>query len=181
MIHTETVHPSQLRRAMAGYAAQGYPPHYGPHPSQVGMMVIVISLPDAAPIPDWQYAPPPARRHWRLPGGRRLTMLACVLVIAGSLGYIAYGMFAGAAPTQAAQATPEPSLWDRVAGVLPQPHGESSVERTAPAIELPWDVAGRQVGEAAAGIGRILAALFTLLVLGGLTFVALKVRGMVRK
>jgi len=64
MIHTETVHPSQLRRAMAAYAAQGYPPHYGPHPALPGMMVIVIAVPDDTPVPDWQYAPQPQRRRW---------------------------------------------------------------------------------------------------------------------
>ena len=68
MIHTETVHPSQLRRAMAAYAAQGYPPHYGPHPALPGMMVIVIAVPDDTPVPDWQYAPQPQRR---LPMNRR--------------------------------------------------------------------------------------------------------------
>jgi hypothetical protein len=171
MIHTETVHPSQLRRAMAAYAAQGYPPHYGPHPSQPGMMVIVIAVPEDAPVPNWQYAPPRPRR-WFRPDWRRIVVAVCILVMAGSLAYIAYGMFAGAAPQQA---TPEPSLWDRIADVVP--HGEPVVEHAAPAIEMPWDAAGRQVGEVMDGIGRILTGLFALLVLGVIAFVAFKVRG----
>ncbi|MBK8800389.1 MAG: hypothetical protein IPM07_30730 [Anaerolineales bacterium] len=66
MIHTETVHPSQLRRAMASYATQGYPPRYGPHPDQDGMMVVVIVVPDDGAVPDWQVAPPPRPPSWRI-------------------------------------------------------------------------------------------------------------------
>ena len=181
MIHTETVHPSQLRRAMASYANQGYPPAYGPHPAYPGMMVIVITVPDDVPVPDWRDAPQRRRRLFRfnLP---RLARGLALAVIALALAYIAYGLVVDAAqqPSQAApQATTEPSLWDRIGAALP--HGEPVVEHTAPAIEMPWDAAGRQVGEAMDGVGRILTGLFALLVLGVIAFVAFKVRGVMRK
>ncbi len=178
MIHTETVHPSQLRRAMASYAAQGYPPAYGPHPFQQGMMVIVITVPDGAVIPDWETDVPRPRRRWFRFNLRRLAMWACVLVIAGSLAYIAYSMFVdSAAPV--APVAPAPSLWDSIMGTLP--HGEPAVERTAPAVEMPWDTAGKQVGAAIDGINRALTMVFTLLALGAVAWFVLKVRGMVRK
>lgn len=161
MIHTETVHPSQLRRVMAAYAAQGYPPHYGPHPELPGMMVIVIAVPDDTPVPDWQYAAQPPRRRWwpRFDWfhiGRGL-MFA---VIAVALAYIAYGMFAGA------------SLG------MPQ---VPQAPQAAPAIEMPWDAAGRQVGETVDGIVRILTAGFVAALVAVMVAVALKVRKLVRK
>jgi len=97
MIHTETVHPSQLRRAMAAYAAQGYPPHYGPHPALPGMMVIVIAVPDDTPVPDWRDPPPQRRRWWPRFDWMRIARGLALAVIAVALAYIAYGMFAGAA------------------------------------------------------------------------------------
>lgn len=158
MIHTETVHPSQLRRAMAAYAAQGYPPHYGPHPALPGMMVIVIAVPDDTPVPDWQYAPQPQRRRWwpRVDVPRMARGLA-LAVIAVALAYIAYGMFTG------------------VAVGVPQ------APQAAPAIEMPWAAAGRQVGETVDGIVRILTAGFVAALVAVMVAVALKVRKMVGK
>ncbi len=171
MIYTETVHPSQLRRAMSGYASQGYPPAYGPHPFQQGMMVIVITVPDGAAIPDWETEAPRPRRRFRI-NLRRLTMWVCVLVIAGSLAYIAYGMFAGTTAPVAAP-LPEPSLWDHITGTVPTPQ--------PPTVTMPWDAAGQQIGDAIDGIERILTMVFVLLVLGVVLWLVAKVRGKVRK
>lgn len=155
MIHTEDVEPWELRRAMAGYAAQGYPPRYGKHPDGSGF-VIVIVVPDGAAIPDW-HAPQPQRRRWPRFDWFRIGRGLALAVVAVALAYIAYNMFVGAAL------------------------GMPQVPQAAPAIEMPWDAAGRQVGEAVDGIGRILTGLFTLLVLGLITFVAFKIRGAFHK
>jgi hypothetical protein len=179
MIHTETVHASQLKRAMASYAAQGYPPRYGPHPDGDGMMVVVIVVPDDGAVPDWQIAPPP-RRRWPRFDWRAAVKWLCVIAIVVGIGYFAYSMFAApqqaTQPSQPAQAAPEPSLWERITGT--PTNGEPVVE---PAIELPWDAAGRQVGETLAGIGRLLLAAFAAAVVAGCAFVADKVRRDFRK
>ena len=50
------------------------------------------------------------------------------------------------------------------------------MEPAASAIEMPWDTAGRQVGEAMDSIGRMLTIGFTVLLLAGAAFVFVKVR-----
>lgn len=177
MIHTETVHPSQLRRAMASYANQGYPPAYGPHPAYPGMMVIVITVPDDVPVPDWRDAPQRRRRSWFRLNWSRIARGLALAVIAIALAYIAYGLAVDTTSQQpVTQAAPEPSLWERITGT--PTNGEPVVE---PAIELPWDAAGRQVGETLAGIGRLLLAALAAAVVAGCAFVADKVRRDFRK
>lgn len=137
MIHTETVHASQLKRAMASYAAQGYPPRYGPHPDGDGMMVVVIVVPDDGAVPDWQVAPPPRRRRrgWRVDGRQVLAWL-CVLVIVVGLGYLGYTMATGGTlPTWGEVTAQLPQLpWDAPPA---QPHGEPVVEGTG--WHWPWE------------------------------------------
>lgn len=162
MIHTETVHPSQLRRAMAGYANQGYPPAYGPHPGQPGMMVIVITVPDGAAIPDWETEAPRPRRRWLRVNLPRLARGLAVLLALVAVVYIAYATFTDGLPqttSSVAQPAPEPSLWQRITG--------TEAPSSAPAIEMPWDAAGRQVGEA---VETVIRALITLVVFVALTY-----------
>ena len=202
MIHTETVHPSQLRRAMASYANQGYPPAYGPHPFQAGMMVIVITLPDDADIPDWRYTPPPSprrRRSWRIDGRQVLAWL-CVLVIVGGLGYLGYTMATGGAlPTWEGIAANMPAMPDQIAQMFEPapPRGEPVVEETGwhwpwessviskpqakEGFRWPWQDAqdaASEVVESAKMAGLMIAGLF--LVLGGLWIVGI-VRGALGK
>ena len=168
------VHPSQLGWAMhqlsavPNYNVRGYAPVAG------GMCIIVVQVPVGTPQVDWRA--PVQQRHHRWPRfdwfriGRGLALA----VVAVALAYIAYGLLVDAAQ-QPIQAAPAPSLWDRIADAVP--HGEPAVEHTAPAIEMPWDAAGRQVGEAADAIGRMLTIGFTVLVLVGAAFVFVKARG----
>ena len=160
MIHSEFVEPWELRRAMAGYAAQGYPPRYGPHPDGGGFVVIIM-VPDGGTVPDWRMPPSPPRRRWRLNLPRLARGLALAL-IAAALAYIAYAIFTGAAPDMPAQ-------------------GAAIAVPTVPAAEMPWDAAGRQVSEAVEGIGRMITITVAVFVLAALGFVFVKVRGMVRK
>jgi hypothetical protein len=84
-------------------------------------------------------------------------------MIAIALAYIAYSIFTGAALDMPAPA-----------GAVP----------TVPAVEMPWDAAGRQVSEAVEGATRVLMAGFVAIVLAIVAWVALKARGlwkMVRK
>lgn len=175
------VHPSQLRWAMSqlgavpGYNVLGYAPGQG------GMYIIVVQVPVGTPQADWRDARP--RRRWhRLDLPRLARGLAALLLVVAVL-YIAYSIFVDGLPqttSSVAQATPEPSLWDRLANAVP--HGEPSVEHVKPkAIEMPWDAAGRQVGEAVEGIGRVLTVLVVLLVLGMLLWFVAKVRGALGK
>lgn len=170
------VHPSQLPWAMhqlsnvPNYNVLGYSPVAG------GMCVIVVQVPVGTPQVDWR-GPVQQRRRWFRFDWMRIARGLALAVIAAALVYIAYGLFVDAAAqpaAQAAQATPEPSMWERITGALPQPNGEPIV---APAIVMPWEAAGRQVGEAMDGIGRILTGIVALLVLGIIAFVAFKVRG----
>lgn len=136
MIHTEYVEPWQLRQAMAGYAAQGYPPRYGPHP-EGGGFVVIIMVPDGAAVPDWhnQPVPPPRRRRsWRIDGRQVLSWL-CVLVIVAGLGYLGYTMAtSGELPT-----------WSEVAANMPQlPAMQPAAPRGEPVVEAsgwhwPWE------------------------------------------
>lgn len=200
MIHTETVHPSQLRRAMAAYAAQGYPPHYGPHPAQAGMMVIVITVPDDGPIPDWHYAPPP-RRHrgsWAIDGRQVLSWL-CVLVIVGGLGYLGYTMATGGAlPTWGDIAANVPQWGDTPIAKMfeqPAPRGEPVVEKTGwhwpwessvvskPAprqndgFRWPWDAAAQQVSDTVDTVKNATMFVVVLLLLGVALWFVAKVKG----
>ncbi len=182
MIHTETVHPSQLRRAMASYAGQGYPPTYGPHPFQPGMMVIVISVPDGAAIPDWETEAPRPRRRWFRVNLPRLARGLAGLLLVVAVVYIAYAIFTDGLPqttSSVTQATPEPSLWDSIAGALP--HGEPVVERTAPAVEMPWDSVGRQIGEGVQALTNAVLAFGALVLLGAVLWFVAKVRGALGK
>jgi hypothetical protein len=163
LIHSEFVEPWELRRAMAGYAAQGYPPRYGPHPDGGGFVVIIM-VPDGGTVPDWRMPPsPPRRRHrWNLP---RLTRGLTLALIAAALAYISYSIFTGAALEMPAQ-------------------GAAIAVPTVPAVEMPWDTAGRQVSEAVEGITNALMLVGAILILCVLLWVALKARGlwrMVRK
>ena len=146
MIHTEDVEPWELRRAMAGYAAQGYPPRYGKHPDGSGF-VIVIVVPDGAAIPDWR-APQLQRRRWLRFDWRVAVKWLCVLIVVGGLGYMGYGMLTGATQQdaqQASQPSQAASLWDEIASKLPQmpatqpvaPRGEPVVEGTG--WHWPWE------------------------------------------
>lgn len=163
------VHPSQLRWAMhqldsvPNYNVRGYASGQG------GMYIIVVQVPVGAPQADWR-DPQPQRRRWFRFDWFRIGRGLMFAVIAVALAYIAYGLFVDGAP-QHTQAAPAPSLWDRIADAVP--HGEPVAE---PAIEMPWEAAGRQVGEAMDGIGRILTGIVTLLVLGIIAFVAFRVR-----
>lgn len=122
------------------------------------MMVIVITVPDDTPVPDWQYAPQPQRRRrWLRVDVPRMARGLALAVIAVALAYIAYGMFTG------------------VAVGVPQ------APQAAPAIEMPWAAAGRQVGETVDGIVRILTAGFVAALVAVMVAVALKVRKLVRK
>jgi len=106
----------------------------------------------------------------------RMARGLALAVIAVALAYIAYGMFTGAAP-QLTQAAPAPSLWDQLVAQLPTaPNGEPVVKPVAPAIEMPWDAAGRQIGDTVDGIVRILTAGFVTALLVGIAFVFVKVR-----
>lgn len=162
------VHPSQLRWAMhqldsvPNYNVRGYTPGQG------GMYIIVVQAPVGAPQADWR-DPQLQRRRWFRFEWPRLARGLALAVIAIALAYIAYGLFVDAGLQPAAQATPAPSLWERIADALP--HGEPVVEHVAPAIELPWDAAGRQVGEA---VGRVLYGLVTVTVLAVLLVVVMK-------
>lgn len=158
MIHSEFVEPWELRRAMAGYAAQGYPPRYGPHPDGGGFVVIIM-VPDGGVVPDWRMPPAPPRRSHRINLPRIARGLALAL-IAAALAYIAYSIFTGTAldmPTQG------------VAVAVP----------TVPQ-EMPWDAAGRQVSEAVEGITNALMLVGAILILGALLWAVSKGAGIYR-
>ena len=175
------VHPSQLRWAMSqlgavpGYNVQGYAQGQG------GMYIVVVQVPVGAEQADWRAAQPQprSRRRWPRFDWRSAVKWLCVIAIVVGIGYFVYSMFAApqqaTQPSQPAQAA-EPSLWERITGT--PTNGEPVVE---PAIELPWDAAGRQVGETLAGIGRLLLAAFAAAVVAGCAFVADKVRRDFRK
>lgn len=174
------VHPSQLGWAMhqlssvPNYNVLGYAPVAG------GMCIIVVQAPVGTPQVDWRAPVQQRRRRWPRFDWPRIGRGLALAVVAVALAYIAYGLFVDAASQPAAQTTQaEPSLWDRIADALP--HGEPVVEHTTPAIELPWDVAGRQVGEAVDAVGHIVTTLVVLVLLGGIAFVAFKVRRTMRK
>lgn len=175
------VHPSQLGWAMhqlsavPNYNVMGYAPVAG------GMCIIVVQVPVGTPQVDWRAPVQQRRRRWPRLDWFRIGRGVALAVVAVALAYIAYGLFVDAAP-QPSQAAPAPSLWDRIADAVPGlPNGEPVVEPAVPAIEMPWDAAGRQVGEAMDGVVRILTAGFVAAALAGLVFVAVKVRGMVKK
>jgi hypothetical protein len=198
MIHTETVHPSQLRRAMASYANQGYPPAYGPHPYQEGMMVVIITLPDDADVPDWRYAPPPRRVHrsWRIDGRQVLAWL-CVLVIVGGLGYMGYTMATGGTlPTWEGIAANMPAMPEPIAQMFQPPpqRGEPVVERSGwhwpwessvisrPAprddgFRWPWDDAAKQVSDTVDMVKNVTLFVVVLLLLGVALWFVAKVKG----
>lgn len=171
------VHPSQLPWAMhqlssvPNYNVMGYAPVAG------GMCIIVVQVPVGTPQIDWR-APQAQRRRWFRFNLPRLARGLALAVIALALAYIAYGLFVDAA-SQPTQATPEPSLWDSIAAQLPSlPHGEPVVEPVAPAIEMPWDAAGKSVGDAVGAVQRTITALVVLVVFGAAAFFAFKVQGM---
>jgi hypothetical protein len=167
-----------LRGHKAAFESAGYPVNVqsaGP-----GMYILVVTLPTSMPQEIDPYdLPRRRRRRIDLPRLARGLVLAMIAV---SLVYIAYSIFVSGVPattSSVAKATPEPSLWDRIADAVP--HGEPVVEHVAPAIEMPWDATGRHVGETVEGIGRILTAGFVAALFAALAFVALKVRKMVGK
>jgi hypothetical protein len=197
MIHTETVHASQLKRAMASYAAQGYPPRYGPHPDQDGMMVVVIVVPDDGAVPDWQVAPPPRRRRsWRIDGRQVLSWL-CVLVIVGGLGYMGYTMATGGTlPTWGDVAAQLPAMpWTEPAA----PHGEPIVEETGwqwpwessviskpqprqnDGFRWPWEDAAKQVSDTVDMVKNVTLFVVALLLLGVVLWFVGKARGALGK
>lgn len=199
MIHTETVHPSQLRRAMASYANQGYPPAYGPHPYQEGMMVVIITLPDDADVPDWRYAPPPRRRVRFDISPRMIAVLVAVALIVGGVGYAAYSGFT--VPTWGEVAANMPQWEDTPIAKMFQPppqRGEPVVERSGwhwpwessviskpqakqEGFRWPWQDAqdaASEMMESAKMAGLMIVGLF--LVLGGLWIVGI-VRGAIGK
>jgi len=153
------VHPSQVRWAMSqlggmpGYNVQGYAP------AQNGMYIVVVQVPVGAEQQDWRAAPP--RRRWPRVDVPRLARGLALAAIAVALAYIAYSMFTGAALDTSTQ--------------------NAIVAPTAPAIEMPWDAAGRQVGETIDGVVRILMAGLVAAVVAVFVAVAVKVRGMVKK
>lgn len=156
------VHPSQLGWAMhqlsavPNYNVLGYAPVAG------GMCIIVVQVPVGTPQVDWR-APVQQRRRWPRWHLPRLARGLALAMIAIALAYIAYSIFTGAALDMPAPA-----------GAVP----------TVPAVEMPWDAAGRQVSEAVEGATRVLMAGFVAIVLAIVAWVALKARGlwkMVRK
>jgi hypothetical protein len=186
--HGEVVHPSQLRRAMANYSAQGVPiSGYGPHPSQPGLYVIVINIPAGAPVPDWHSAPPPTPA-FRLPrfDWRSLVQLACVLVIIGGLAYVGYGLATqDDAPAPAAQTAPVPEdggWWDNLPALpdglrlpwqddAPAAPGEPAIEHTdAPAFVWPWQAAQNAIDGAVNAVRLAIGALLFIFIVGGLLY-----------
>ena len=173
------VHPSQLGWAMhqlsavPNYNVMGYAPVAG------GMCIIVVQVPVGTPQVDWRAPQSQPRRRWPRLDWFRIGRGLALAVVAVALAYIAYGLFVDAARQPAPVAQAAPSLWDRIADAMP--NGEPVVERTAPAIEMPWDAAGRQVGEAVDGAVRTITTLVVLVALGIAAFVAVKVRGRFRK
>ncbi len=153
------VHPSQLRWAMhqldsvPNYNVRGYASGQG------GMYIIVVQVPVGAPQADWRDPQPQRRRWWPRFDWFRIGRGLMFAVIAVALAYIAYGMFAGAS-----LGMPQ----------VPQP-------APAPAIEMPWDAAGRQVGETVDGIVRILTAGFVAALIAAGVSVFVKVRKMAGK
>lgn len=197
MIHTETVHPSQLRRAMASYANQGYPPAYGPHPYQEGMMVVIITLPDDADIPDWRYAPPPRRRVRFDISPRMIAVLVAVALIVGVVGYAAYSGFT--LPTWEGIAANMPAMPDQIAQMFEPapPRGEPVVEKSGwhwpwessviskPAprddgFRWPWDDAAKQVSDTVDMVKNVTLFVVVLLLLGVALWFVAKVKGVLR-
>lgn len=167
------VHPSQLGWAMhqlsavPNYNVLGYAPVAG------GMCIIVVQVPVGTPQVDWR-APVQQRRRWPRWHLPRLARGVALAILAVALAYIAYCIFAGAVPQPATQSAPVLRLWDQLTGASPQAAGP------APAIEMPWDAAGRQVSDAMEGVTRILTAGFIAFVLAIVAWVALKARGVWR-
>lgn len=150
------VHPSQVRWAMSQLGGMPGYNVQGYTPAQNGMYIVVVQVPVGAEQQDWRAAPP--RRRWPRVDVPRLARGLALAAIAVALAYIAYSMFTGAALDTSAQ---------------------NAI--VAPAIEMPWDAAGRQVGEAIDGVVRILLAGVAAAVVAVFVAVAVKVRGMVKK
>jgi len=169
------VHPSQLGWAMhqlnavPNYNVLGYAPVAG------GMCIIVVQVPVGTQQVDWRAPVPPRRRwpRWNLP---RLARGVALALCAVALAYIAYSIYVSGVSqtTSSAPVAQAPSLWDQLTGTAPR--GEPVVE-PAKGVEMPWDAAGRQVGDAVEGATRVLTAGFIAVVLAIVAWVALKARG----
>ena len=192
MIHTETVHPSQLRRAMASYANQGYPPAYGPHPYQEGMMVVIITLPDDADIPDWRDAPPRRRVRFDI-SPRMIAVLVAVALIVGVVGYAVYSGFTVPTWGEIAQGIHMPETIAQMFEPAP-PRGEPVVEKSGwhwpwessvvskPAprddgFRWPWDDAAKQVSDTVDMVKNVTLFVVVLLLLGVALWFVAKVKG----
>ena len=147
------VHPSQLGWAMHQLSAV---PNYnvmGYAPVAGGMCIIVVQVPVGTPQVDWRAPQSQPRRRWPRLDWFRIGRGLALAVVAVALAYIAYGLFvdAGATSTQ------------------------------DPAAAMPWDAAGRAVGDTVDAIGRMIATLVVLVALAIAAFVAVKVWGRFRK
>lgn len=96
--YQDDVTRGELRHAMRGYNALGYPPA-GYVPAGNGMVTIIIMAPPATAIPDWRTGAFPSqpsmpRQAWPAFDWRMWVQMLCVVAIIGGVGYLAWGMFA---------------------------------------------------------------------------------------
>jgi hypothetical protein len=123
--YQEEVTRGELRHALRGYSAMGYPPA-GYVPASNGMVTIIIMAPPATAIPDWRtgaFAPsaPSPRRTWPALDWRMWVQMVCMVVILGGIGYGAWAMFVPAASRPAVTAQTGGMRLDPATGHMAEP------------------------------------------------------------
>lgn len=186
--YQEDVTRGELRHALRGYNALGYPPA-GYVPAGNGMVTIIIMAPPQATIPDWRAGawsnPQPATRQaWPALDPTALLRWLPVLLIVAGLCWTAYAMFGDKeAPTPASQqasqeGAPEGSVQAWLAGLLPwagdteTAAGKQTQTQPQP-FRWPWEAAMDAAQEGAEavqnvvtiGVGTVLLVLVLLIIL----------------
>ena len=156
------VHPSQLRWAMHNLAAQGVPIQgYSTLPN--GMCVIVITLPESTPAPDWRSAP---RRKPGIELGSILKwslFMLVVLVFCATL-YMVWGSVSDDAQQSSQQGTQQGSAWAWLSGLhLPWQSAKQPAEQQG--FRWPWEAAADAVADVQGTVTTVSAAVLGVLVL----------------
>ena len=172
------VHPSQLRWAMHNLSAAGVPIQgYSTLPN--GMCVIVITLPESTPAPDWRAVNTARRPKPRIELGpvlRWAAVLAAVVAVAAVL----YFAFAGGGNTVTAEVggmrldpvtghmVEDGGVWDWFAN-LHLPWQQDAAQPSQPqgdGWQWPWDAAVQRAQDTVTlAAGATLAVLVWLIVL----------------
>ena len=163
------VHPSQLRWAMHNLAAQGVPIQgYSTLPN--GMCVIVITLPESTPAPDWRSAP---RRKPGIELGSILKwslFMLVVLVFCATL-YMVWGSVGANAQQPSQQGQQQGSAWAWLSDLHFPWQGEPAqveqqgAEQQDGGFRWPWDAAADAAESVQMTVTMVSVVIVTVLVL----------------